>query len=151
MDHAELLKKLEDFGFEKQGKTSAFLQSDNWIIGLLGLSGKYNQSGTKAFTICARPLHFKYMEEPKNKYSTWPLEYPFKFTLDSFSNELIYESQLLRFDYSRLKTEGPWDQVLNILTKELPEALTNLGVYGLMEQLKGIETKGYVEQLWIDS
>ena len=149
MKYSEFLEKLEEGGYQKQGTSSFFLAIEDWVIGLIGLSGRFQQQGTKAFVICARPNSFGYMENPKKKFHGEPMEYPFKLTLESFNKKLKYHSQLLHFDHSRIETEADWGGVLKILTIDLPMSLNKLGVAGLIKQLKKIKEPGYVEKIWL--
>ena len=149
MDYSQFLVKLEEGGFERQGTSSAFKEIDDWLIAFIGLSGRFQQAGTKAFVICARPRRFGYMDAPKKKYPTEPMEYPYKLTLDGFSKKLQYQSQLLRFDHSRLDTESDWSNVYNVVTNKLPAALKSNGVSGLVSQLEKIKSPGYVEKIWL--
>ncbi|MFT5675535.1 MAG: hypothetical protein ACI808_001466 [Paraglaciecola sp.] len=149
MNHPEFLEKLEEYGYERQGTSSSFLETDDWIIGFIGLSGRFQQTGTKAFVICARPKNFGFMDDPKKQFHSEPMEYPFKLTLESFNKKLKYQSQLLRFEHSRIETEADWEKVFNILTIDLPESLSKLEVSGLIKQLKKIKEPGYVEKIWL--
>ena len=149
MNYFEFLDSLEELNFEKLGKSCAFNNSRGWIIGFIGLSGKFQQTGSKAFVICARPEKFEYMEVPKKKFSTSPMEYPFKLTLDSSYKNLKYQSQLLRFDYSRIETESNWSKILEILVSELPLSLDKLGIVGLEAQLRKIKDLGFIEKVWL--
>nr|CCG06119.1 hypothetical protein [Hahella chejuensis] len=149
MNHAELIEKLEKSGFEQLGTASAFGNAGEWVIGLIGLSGRFQQAGTKAFVICARPISFDYMERPKGKFHCDPMEYPFKLTLNSFGEKLKYQSQLLHFEHSRMDTEGDWSKVFDFLVSDLPESLSSLGVSGLVQQLKAIREPGYIEKIWL--
>lgn len=149
MTHSELLENLEQCGYVRQGTSNAFFESGDWVIGFIGLSGRLQQPGTKAFVICARPKSFGFMDKPKQRFHGEPMEYPFKLTLESFNKELKYQSQLLRFDYSRIETEAEWQKVFNILTVDLPKSLQKLGVAGLVKQLKKLKEPGYVERIWL--
>lgn len=149
MNHSEFLRKLEDSGFEKQGASCAFLDKDDWIIGFIGLGGRFHQTGKKAFVICARPTEFGYMDSPKRKFHSEPMEYPFKLTTESFRNSLKYESQLLRFEHTAIETEADWSKVFDLLATDLPKSLSKLGVSGLVHQLKELKEPGYVEKIWL--
>jgi hypothetical protein len=149
MNHSEILEKLEEYGYEKQGTSSSFFETDDWIIGFIGLSGRFQQTGTKAFVICGRPKSFGFMDNPKKKFHSEPMEYPFKLTLENFNKKLEYQSQLLCFDYSRVETEANWEKVLNILKIDLPKSLSKLGESGLIKQIKKIKEPGYVEKIWL--
>lgn len=149
MNHTEFLEKLSSNGFEVTGSSFAFKEFGEWVVGFIGLGGKFRQTGTKAFVICARPKDFGFMDVPKNKYATEPMEYPYKLTLDGFNKKLKYKSQLLRFDHSRVETEGDWSSVYKVVNNELPEALMKFGVAGLVKQLKKLKEPGFVEKIWI--
>ncbi len=149
MNHSEFLEKLEEYGYEKQGTSSSFLETDDWIIGFIELSGRFQQAGTKAFVICARPKSFGFMDNPKNRFHSEPMEYPLKLTLESFNKKLEYQTQLLRFDHSRIEIEAGWEKVLNILTIDFPKSLSQLGVSGLIKQPKKIRDPGHVEKIWL--
>ena len=149
MNYFDFLDSLEESGFEKLGKSGAFKISDGWIIGFIGLSGRMQKKDSKAFVICARPEKFKYMDAPKNKFSSEPMEYPFKLTLESSFENLQYKSQLLRFDYSRIDIESDWSELLNLLVSDFPQALSKLGVSRLEAQLRNLKDLGFIEKMWI--
>ncbi|MCE2596378.1 hypothetical protein K6Y31_16385 [Motilimonas cestriensis] len=149
MNYTDFLNQLERDGFEFIGKALAFKELDNWVIGYIGLGGRFQQTGTKAFVLCARPKDFGFMDAPKKKYATKPMEYPYKLTPDSFNKKLEYNSELLRFDHGRVETEADWSSVYKILNNELPEALKKLSVAGLVKQLKKLKEPGYVEKIWL--
>ena len=150
MNHQDFLVNLEESGFDRQGTSScAFKVTEGWVVCIIGLSGRYQQSGTKAFVICARPSSFEYMDKPKKKYSTEPHEYPFKLNMDSQIKTLSYESTLLNYDYSRIETDSDWSKVYELLTVTLPDQLNRLGCSGLVKQIRKIRNRGFIEKIWL--
>jgi hypothetical protein len=149
MKYSEFLLKLERIGFDRQNTSSAFRTLDDWVICIIGLSGRFQISGTKAFVICARPIDFEYMDKPKKKYVSEPMEYPFKLTIESDIRKLRYKSKLLNFDYSRIETDSDWSQVYEFLVLSLPKELKALKVSGLVKQLKKIKDRGFIEKIWL--
>ena len=149
MNHPDFLYRLEEAGYERQGTTSAFREVNGWVVGIIGLSGKFHQTGTKAFVVCARPVDFNYMDTPKNKFATEPMEYPFKLTIEGLKGKLKYKSNLLNLDYSRLETESDWTKLYEQLVSVLPEKLEKLRVSGLVKQLNAVKDRGFVEKIWL--
>ena len=149
MNHTEFLDKLRNDGFEIIGKSYAFKEINDWLIAFIGLGGRFQQAGTKAFVICARPKYFGLMDVPNNKYPSEPMEYPYKLTLGTFQKNLTYKSQLLNFDYDRLEIDTDWSNVYKILSFELPQVLKKKGVVGLVNELKELKEPGYVERIWL--
>lgn len=151
MNYTDFLNQLENDGFEFIGKTLAFKEHNDWVVGFIGLGGRFQQTGTKAFVLCARPKELGFMDTPQNKYATEPDEYPYKLTIDNFNKKLKYKSQLLNYDHSRIETEADWSNTYKIINHELPEALKKLGIAGLLKQLKKLKEPGYVEKTWLES
>ena len=149
MNYFEFMENLEKFGFDRLGKSSAFLEHGDWIVGIIGMSGRYQRKGSKAFVICARPKMFAYGDIPKHKYATEPHEYPFKLTRYSFDSGLKYQSNFLRYELDRAPTESDWTSLYKILTSKLPAALDDVGVPDLLSQLKKIGASAWIEKIWI--
>jgi hypothetical protein len=149
MNYDDFFVALKRAGFERQGISSIFKKDDNWIFGLIGLSGKFQVKGTKAFVLCARPTKFPYMKNPKNKFHTEPMEYPFKFSKPANWRDLKYKSELLTFDIGRLMHDSDWTKVFKFLTVNLPNKLQKLSVSGLENQLRKIKKPGFIEKMWL--
>lgn len=149
MNYFEFMENLENFGFERLGKSCAFLEHGDWIVGIIGMSGKFQMKGSKAFAICARPKMFAHGDTPKQNYATELHEYPFKLTRYSFKSDLQYESKFYRYDLDRAPTDSDWTPLYKILTCEFPVALDKVGVSGLSSQLREIEDPAWIEKIWI--
>lgn len=148
MNYDKLFEALREAGFEAQG-SCVFKQDGTWVIGLIGMSGRLERKGTKAFVVCARPVKFPYMESPKKKFHGEPMEYPFKFSKPSRWGKIKYKSELLRVDVGRLSIDGDWSKLYEFLAINLPSQLQKLGVSGLENQLRKIKNPGFIEKLWL--
>ncbi|WP_434927066.1 hypothetical protein [Shewanella sp. HL-SH2] len=149
MNYSEFLINIEEVGYSRQGKSCAFCNIGEWTIGFIGLSGKFQSNGSKAYVVCARPTEFEFMTSPNKQFSTEPMEYPLKLTLESFTEKLEYESNLLRFDYDRIGTESDWSDLFKLIANDLPIALEKLKVTGLITQITKSSELGYIEKVWL--
>ena len=151
MNYTNFLIKLESSGFDIQGKSYAFKIFEEWEIAFIRMSGKYQTTGIISFIICARPQTAKGLEGKITNHSKNPHDYPFKLTRSEINKSLKYESKLLNYEIDYLIETEQWENVLSLISKELPNILNSIGLNGLINQLKKLKDPGYIENIWIKS
>jgi hypothetical protein len=151
MNYAEFLEALKAKGFNVKGKSFAFKTSGEWSVAFIRHSGRMlGCPGKIRFVLCARPKNAKGLERETADESKNPHDYPFKLLPEEIENPLGYESRILNYQMEYLDRDSDWSKICELLTKDLPEKLDELGVNGLQAQLRAIKNPGYIEKIWLE-
>jgi hypothetical protein len=151
MTHEEFVSSLESAGWAAKTKSLLYKRFGEWQVSFIRMGGRYQEAGHVAFVVCVRHTSLRNMDEEIVEAEKEPHSYPFKLSLPELQGRKFqYQSKLLNYEVSKLKTDEDWSVVHGSLERVLPEWLATLTKDTLAKQIAKFGESGYIEKVWLE-